>query len=253
MPPTSCAPELFDPLMGWHTYEQTLANPASDRQAFSGKSLWRLLQMGWLCREDEAKRWKEKDRKALKEHESRSIYPWKALKLPQPKKEDLIEVARKRFLDLNSAHLPESIKVTSTKAPRPVSPSAQDKKRAAEDDPPAPAQAGGGTSPQLKKRKMSTATPNATPIYPPTFVNGRPPKQFPAGNPSDPTPSPRHSTPAARSQTNSGTSLHFKASGVFTRRSGSPSKVNNVNPATPTDFASQARSPCDLAVNSAPS
>lgn len=192
------APELFDPILGWHVYEAVLDNPSPKRSPLNGKHLRRLLDLGWVSEEEDANRWQEKDREALEKFDSRPQYPWKALTLTRPKKHDLRGVATSRFQWVNAEQLvPQFVNRGISRVTAVLRGSRQAavryQKRHAndatetEEDP--------EVSPRLKKRRLSIGaesaasgsqpTPSPPAHVPLTLVNGKPPQQFPAGHPSD--------------------------------------------------------------------
>jgi len=93
VPVEQYAPELFDPVLGWHVYEAVLDNPNPERNPLNGRHLRRLLDLGWVSEEADGHRWLKKDREALEKFDSRPRYPWRAFILTKPKKDDLREVA----------------------------------------------------------------------------------------------------------------------------------------------------------------
>jgi len=197
------APELFDPILGWHVYEALLENPNPERNPLNGRHLRRLLDLSWVSEEADGRRWLKKDREALEKFDSRPHYPWRAFTLTKPKKDDLREVATSRFQWVNAEQLvPQFVNrglshiAAVFRGSRSVA--AWYQKRAAsdatetEEDP--------KVSPRLKKRRLSIgAEPAASasqpapslPVHLPlTLVNGKPPQQFPGGYPSDSPPRP---------------------------------------------------------------
>lgn len=139
-----------------------------------------------------------KDREALEKFDSRPHYPWKALNLTKPTKEDLREVAISRFQWVNAEQLvPQFVNrgisrlaaafrgsrhAATRYQKRPANESTE-----TEEDP--------KTSPRLKKQRLSTDAestasgsqpgPSSSAHFPLTLINGKPPQQFPAGHPSD--------------------------------------------------------------------
>ena len=197
VPAEQRAPELFDPILGWHVYEAILENPNPERNTLNGRHLRRLLDLGWVSEEEDGNRWLKKDRESLEKFDSRPHYPWKALSLPKPKKDDLREVATSRFQWVNAEQLvPQFVHRGISRlaaAFRGSRNTARFQKRpandatATEEDP--------EVSPQLKKRRLSVGAdsvvsgsrppPSSPAHFPLTLVNGKPPQQFPAGRPSD--------------------------------------------------------------------
>lgn len=190
------APELFDPVMAWNQYEDALGNTDPRRHAFSGRSLRRLLDLGWISETLDGPRWQSKDRDALEDFDRRRPhYPWKAFGLPQPKKAKLKEAARARLQFVHVGQWPPEVLArgiariggffragasTSTAEKRPVDDGDGDGDNEGTD------QKSGG-SPRSKKQRMGDGTP-AVLVHPPsmqhtpcTLVNGKPPQQFPAG------------------------------------------------------------------------
>ena len=197
------APELFDPILGWHVYEAVLENPNPERSPLNGRHLRRLLALGWVSEEADAHRWLEKDREALEKFDSRPHYPWRALRLTKPKKDDLREVATSRFQWVNADQLvPQFVNRGLSRVAAVLRSSrnaaARNQKRHSndatetEEDP--------EVSPRSKKRRLSVGAESAAsgsrpapgpPVhFPLTLVNGKPPQQFPAGHPSDSPPRP---------------------------------------------------------------
>ncbi|KAH7906728.1 hypothetical protein BJ138DRAFT_1071345 [Hygrophoropsis aurantiaca] len=223
------APELFDPLLAWSQYETAVTHPNPNRTALLGKTTRRLLDLGWISKDDED-RWLEKDRDALKEHDSRPTYPWQALKVEKPEKDVLAEVARNRFRELNADQLlPTFIRGGLAKLAGALGRrdgDAQDKKRAA-DEPAGPdtAEDENNLSPRSKKRKLFKATQSKPaplpPPIPPVLINGKIPAQYPAGNPADGTYPPQGSQPhprvmsSTRSLVRNGTTSNFRPPEFF--------------------------------------
>jgi hypothetical protein len=194
------APELFDPILGWHVYEAVLENPNPERNPLNGRHLRRLLDLNWVSEEADGHRWLKKDREALEKFDSRPHYPWRALSLTKPKKDDLREVATSRFQWVNAEQLvPQFVNRGLSRVAAVLRSSrnaaARNQKRHANDatetkeDP--------EVSPRLKKRRLSIGAesgsqPPSTSLahFPLTLVNGKPPQQFPAGHPSDSPPRP---------------------------------------------------------------
>jgi len=214
-PDETRAPEVFDPLIAWNIYEDTLKHNANaNRTSISGKNVRRLLDLHWVPEADK-QRWLPQDYQALEVHDSRPHYPWIAYNIPQPTAETLALTARQRFLEINRDQLgPQTMRLTRHN-PRPAyNARAQEKKREAEE--PAQSSAGENAETASKRRRLengpaspcrrSTTPPPAsspaspfararTPSMMPSipeehrsplgFVNGLPPKQYPAGKPSD--------------------------------------------------------------------
>ncbi|KIM55685.1 hypothetical protein SCLCIDRAFT_1220967 [Scleroderma citrinum Foug A] len=193
MPLDQRAPELFDPIMAWNQYEDALTNTDARRNAFSGRSMRRLLDLGWISEALDGSRWQKKDRDALEEFDSRPHYPWKAFGLPQPKKAKLKEAARARLQFVHVGQWPPEVLArgiariggffrqgpASTSEKRPVDDGG--------DDEDGTEQQGEG-SPRSKKQRTADGTPAVVLVHPPsmqhapcTLVNGKPPQQFPAG------------------------------------------------------------------------
>ncbi|KAL4072103.1 hypothetical protein J3A83DRAFT_4046808, partial [Scleroderma citrinum] len=215
VPDEQRAPELFDPVMSWNQYEDALANP-DRKSAFSGRSLRRLLDLGWVSEAIDSSRWLKKDRDTLDEFDSRPQYPWKAFNLPQPKKEKLKEAARARLQFVHVGQWPPEVLArglariggffhhgpASTSEKRPVENNETEQQREG--------------SPQSKKLRLTDGTPafpaGRRPQSPPcpsrpqntlgydsskqtlagpshddsrVVRNGRPPRQHPAGYPSE--------------------------------------------------------------------
>ncbi|OAX31835.1 hypothetical protein K503DRAFT_805737 [Rhizopogon vinicolor AM-OR11-026] len=186
VPTSQRAIELFDPLQAWYTYETAFTIPAIMRIAFPGKLTRRLLDIGWLTREEEEGRWTCKDSEALESYDKRAHYPWRPFKLPQPNLESLTHAWRTRFEEL-----------TGDEPPPPVSRpfisryrgfrfgEMADRKRGVTDEREV---TNGDVSPQTKKPRLEDPAAESSeplPSQPPVLINGRPPQQFPAGNPAD--------------------------------------------------------------------
>ncbi|KAH7921688.1 hypothetical protein BV22DRAFT_710684 [Leucogyrophana mollusca] len=235
VPVETRAPELFDPLLAWSQYEAALTHPNPNRTAMLGRTIRRLLDLGWVTVDDQEK-WLEQDRDALADHDSRPTYPWRAFKVDKPEKDVLAEVARNRFRELNADQLlPAFIKGGIAKLAGALGRrdnDGQEKKRTADESATPDKEEAGDVSPRLKKRKLSNAASNKpVPAAPPTLpvipvlVNGRPPKQYPAGNPADGTypPSRPNVMASARPLVRNGqASSNFKPPEFFLRR-GAPS------------------------------
>ena len=213
------APETFDPLLMWNTYEDTLTNNVNPkRNPISGKILRRLLDLNWINEADK-QRWLPQDHQSLAEHDSRPHYPWTAYKVDKPSRDTLALTARERFLELNRDQLgPQIMRAGLTRfnhGPGYNAHSArvQEKKREARElsepdlgenvkspkrrklddgsvspnglastSSPAPSLASPFAHAQSPSMLSSIAEENRSPLG---FVNGRPPKQYPAGKPSD--------------------------------------------------------------------
>ncbi|KAF9236145.1 hypothetical protein BU15DRAFT_77245 [Melanogaster broomeanus] len=193
------APELFDPVLAWNLYEVALENPDPRRSPVIGRHLRRLLGIGWVSEETEGERWLQKDREALEKFDSRPHYPWKVLKLTKPQKEDLRDVATARFQWVNADQLlPQFVnRGMSRLAAAFRRPRSHQPKRPT-DDSTAPEQ-DSGLSPRTKKRRLSNSVtpsdetqPTSSQHTPLPLVSGKPPQQFPAGQPSDSFPSSLH-------------------------------------------------------------
>ena len=197
------APELFDPILGWHVYEALLDNPSPKRSPLNGKHLRRLLDLGWVSEEADGHRWQEKDREALENFDSRPHYLWKALNLTKPRKHDLRGVATTRFQWVNAEQLvPQFVNRGISRVAAVFRGSRQAaaryQKRHANDA--TDTEEGPEVSPRSKKRRLSTgaesapsgsqSASNSPADFPLTFINGKPPQQFPAGHPSDSPPRP---------------------------------------------------------------
>ncbi|KIK95399.1 hypothetical protein PAXRUDRAFT_827061 [Paxillus rubicundulus Ve08.2h10] len=197
------APELFDPVLAWDFYETALEKSDS-RNPLNGRHLSRLVGLGWVSEEVDGERWLPKDREALEEFDSRPHYPWKAFKLTQPEKEELRDVATARFQWVNTDQLPQFVNRGRLAAVSRRSRSHQKRPPAdgstESDQEPEP-------SPRSKKRRLSTGEKPPVDSQPPpiqhdtplSLVNGKPPQQSPAGQPSDTFLSPSH-PPTAPSQ-----------------------------------------------------
>ncbi|KAG9308033.1 hypothetical protein JVU11DRAFT_12685 [Chiua virens] len=201
LPAEQRAPELFDPILGWHVYEAVLENRNSERNALNGRHLRRLLDLGWVSEEEDGHRWMKKDREALEQFDSRPHYPWKALSLTKPKKDDLREVATSRFQWVNAEQLvPQFVNRGFSRLAavlrNPRNAPARYQKRAADNATETEPRPDPELSPRSKKRRLSigtqpagssesqfTSTSSTHPSLSP--VNGKPPQQFPAGRPSD--------------------------------------------------------------------
>ncbi|KAG6331023.1 hypothetical protein ID866_8068 [Astraeus odoratus] len=185
IPEEKHAPEIFDPVMSWNQYEDAIANPDPKRNAFSGRALRRLLDLGWISEAADRSRWMKKDREALEEFDSRPQYPWRALKLAQPTKEKLKEAARARLQFVHGGQWPPEVLARGLARiggllQRKDPPSSAEKRPA--DDAVEEQEVEG--SPQSKKVRLSNGSP-AQPdsaLQPPlALVNGKAPQQFPAG------------------------------------------------------------------------
>lgn len=197
------SPELFDPILGWHVYETILENLNPERSPLNGRHLRRLLDLGWVSEEEDGQRWLKKDRESLEKFDSRPHYPWKALNLTKPKKDELREVATSRFQWVNAEQLvPQFVNrgisrlAAAFRGSRNATTRYQ--KRPAKDT--TETEEGPEISPRLKKRRLSIGAecaasgsqpaPSPPAHFPLTLVNGKPPQQFPAGRPSDSLPRP---------------------------------------------------------------
>ncbi|KAH7886479.1 hypothetical protein F5I97DRAFT_1867304 [Phlebopus sp. FC_14] len=206
VPVTERAPELFDPILAWNHYEVALSNPDPGRNPVSGRSLRRLLDLGWVAEAADGMRWFKKDREALEAFDSRPQYPWKAFNLAKPKKEELREVATARFQHINAdqllpAFVNRGMGGLAAMFRRRREEIARYEKRTADDsgsdeDP--------ELSPRLKKRRLSTGAsafsqsqPRPVQHVPVALVNGKPPQQFPAGRPLVNSPRPQPPPSAA--------------------------------------------------------
>lgn len=179
------APELFDPLQAWNTYETIISHPSMMRPCLPGKITRRLLDIGWLKREEEEERWSNKDREALDAYDNRPHYPWRAYNLAKPKRDVLAKTWRMRFQDITSEQMLATIARPFSRFRAPFeSGGNSEKKRGATDD----EVQDGDVSPRTKKRRMEQqGAASLAPILsqPPVLINGRPPQQYPAGNPAD--------------------------------------------------------------------
>ncbi|KIJ62395.1 hypothetical protein HYDPIDRAFT_30368 [Hydnomerulius pinastri MD-312] len=192
------APELFDPVLAWNHYETTLGNSDTERNAINGRHLRRLLDIGWVSEADDGERWLKKDREALEMHDSRPHYPWKAFNITKPKKEQLREVATTRFHWVNADQLVNQFAPLRRSGIRP----SPIQKRSA--DARAESAHNSKFSPRSKKRRLSNsaapveAQPTPSQHIPLALVNGKPPQQFPAGQPSLSSSPPSLSVPLSR-------------------------------------------------------
>ena len=174
-----------------------LENPNPARNPLNGRHLRRLLDIGWVSEEADSHRWLAKDREALENFDCRTHYPWKALNLTKPNKDNLRQVATSRFQWVNADQLvPQFVNRGISRLSAALHghrATQRHQKRAVNE--PAEAETDPKISPRLKKRRLSTGTETAptlgAPVYVPLpLVNGRPPQQFPAGRPSDVRPAP---------------------------------------------------------------
>jgi hypothetical protein len=186
------APELFDPVLAWNLYEVALENPDTRRNPLIGRHLRRLLDIGWVSEATEGERWLQKDREALEKFDSRPHYPWKVFKLTKPQKEELRDVATTRFQWVNADQLlPQFVnRGMSRLAAAFRRPRSHLQKRPSDDS--IASEQDLELSPRSKKRRVSTGTipsvetqPTSSQHTPLSLVNGKPPQQFPAGQPSD--------------------------------------------------------------------
>ncbi|KAG2144365.1 uncharacterized protein EDB93DRAFT_1104933 [Suillus bovinus] len=180
------AVELFDPLQAWNTYETVISHPTMMRPCLPGKITRRLLDIGWLKREEEEERWSNKDREALEAYDKRPHYPWRAYNLPKPKREVLAKTWRTRFQDITAEQMLATISRPFSRFRVPFEFGGNmEKKRGATAD---QELQGEDVSPQTKKRRLEQQdAASLAPMLsqPPVLVNGRPPQQYPAGNPAD--------------------------------------------------------------------
>ncbi|KAG2087367.1 uncharacterized protein F5147DRAFT_727900 [Suillus discolor] len=180
------AVELFDPLQAWNTYETVISHPTMMRPCLPGKITRRLLDIGWLKREDEEERWSNKDREALEAYDKRPHYPWRAYNLPKPKREVLAKTWRMRFQDITAEQMLATISRPFSRFRAPFEFGGNiEKKRSATADQDVQ---GGEVSPRTKKRRLEQKdAASLAPMLsqPPVLINGRPPQQYPAGNPAD--------------------------------------------------------------------
>ncbi|KAG1843188.1 hypothetical protein F4604DRAFT_1908461 [Suillus subluteus] len=180
------AAELFDPLQAWNTYETVISHPTMMRPCLPGKITRRLLDIGWLKREEEEERWSNKDREALEAYEKRPHYPWRAYNLPKPKREVLAKTWRTRFQEITAEQMLATISRPFSRFRAPFDFGGNvEKKRSATDDQEVQ---DGDVSPRTKKQRLeqqNAASLVPTLSQPPVLINGRPPQQYPAGNPAD--------------------------------------------------------------------
>ncbi|KAG1824929.1 uncharacterized protein BJ212DRAFT_1295973 [Suillus subaureus] len=180
------AAELFDPLQAWNTYETVILHPTMMRPCLPGKITRRLLDIGWLKREEEEERWSNKDREALEAYDKRPHYPWRAYNLPKPKRDALAKTWRTRFQEITAEQMLATIARPFSRFRAPFEFGGNvEKKRGATDDQEVQ---DGDVSPRTKKRRLEqqiAASLAPTLNQPPVLINGRPPQQYPAGNPAD--------------------------------------------------------------------
>jgi hypothetical protein len=183
MPTSQRAIELFDPLRAWHTYETAFTYPVMTRIAFPGKITRRLLDIGWIKREEEEEQWSDKDREALEEYDKRSQYPWCTFKVPKPNLESLSEAWRTRYQELTDKPPPPRSRFFSLRFRASKVGGMADKKRDVSYE---QGTQNGDVPPQTKKRRLEDqATECSEPLSNQALVLiGRPPQQFPAGNPA---------------------------------------------------------------------
>jgi hypothetical protein len=185
VPTSQRAIELFDPLQAWHTYETAFTYSSTSRLAFPGKITRRLLDIGWINREEEEGRWSDKDREELEEYDKRSQYPWRMFKVPKPNLEFLALAWRTRYQELTDEPPPPPSRPFSSRFRAFKFGGMADKKRGVSNG---QEMRHGDISPQTKKRRLEDqAAESSEPLsnQPPVLINGRPPQQFPAGNPAD--------------------------------------------------------------------
>lgn len=86
---SSPATEIFDPYRGIAEFEYRLGFKKATRRPVAGKTLRRLLDLGWITKEEIDERCEEMDMEALREYdervkkdvrEGRGVYPWRALR-----------------------------------------------------------------------------------------------------------------------------------------------------------------------------
>ncbi|KAH0835526.1 hypothetical protein J3R83DRAFT_9215 [Lanmaoa asiatica] len=196
LPVEQCAPELFDPILAWHVYEAVLENSNPERSALNGRYLRRLLDLDWVSEEEDGHRWLKKDREALEKFDSRPHYPWKALNLTKPKKDDLKEVATSRFQWVNAEQLvPQFVNRRISRFAAVFrgsrSTAIRYQKRPANDA--TETEEKPETSPRSKKRRLSIGAESVAfgkSARSKFAFNGKPPQQFPAGHLSDSPPRP---------------------------------------------------------------
>ena len=189
VPQAQRAPELFDPVMTWNHYEDALANTDPRRNAFSGRSMRRLLDLGWISEALDGPRWQPKDRDALEEFDSRPQYPWKAFNLSQPRREKLKEAARARLQFVHVGQWPPEVLARGIARIGGFFRQGPAEKRPAEEEEEEETDQKPEGSPRSKKLRLSNGTPGVSVVvHPPsmqhsprTLVNGKPLQQFPAG------------------------------------------------------------------------
>lgn len=178
--------ELFDPLQAWNTYETVISHPSLMRPCLPGKITRRLLDIGWIKKEEEEGRWSDKDREALGDYDKRPHYPWRAYDLPKPKRDALNKTWRTRFQELTAEQMMATIAKPFSRLRAPFEFGGNgDKKRGATDEQDVQ---DGDLSPRTKKRRLEqqdSASLAPMPSQPPVLINGRPPQQYPAGNPAE--------------------------------------------------------------------
>ncbi|KAG1721881.1 hypothetical protein EDB19DRAFT_1859570 [Suillus lakei] len=180
------AVELFDPLQAWNTYETVISHPTMMRPCLPGKITRRLLDIGWLKREEEEERWSNKDREALEAYDKRPHYPWRAFNLPKPKREALAKTWRTRFQELTAEQVLATISRPFSRFRAPFEFGGNpDKKRGATDEREVQ---DGDISPRTKKQRLEqqdAASLAQLPSQPPVLINGRPPQQYASGHPPE--------------------------------------------------------------------
>ena len=155
VPTSQRAIELFDPLQAWNTYETAFTYPAIMRIAFPGKLTRRLLDIGWLKRDEEEGRWSVKDRDALEAYDKRSHYPWRPFKLPKPHLESLAMAWRTRFQQLTDDEPPPMTSRPFSRASSFKFGGMADKKRCVTDEQEVQDE---DVSPRTKKRRLEGLT-----------------------------------------------------------------------------------------------
>lgn len=180
------AVELFDPLQAWNTYETVISHPTMMRPCLPGKITRRLLDIGWLKKEEEEERWSNKDREALETYDKRPHYPWRAYNLPKPKREALAKTWRTRFQEITAEQMLATISrpFSRFRAPFEFGGNVEKKRGPTEDQ----EVQDGDVSPRTKKRRLEQQdAASLAPMLsqPPVLINGRPLQQYPAGNPAD--------------------------------------------------------------------
>jgi len=94
-PPVKQATEIFNPENALCDYEYALSNEPRTA-AVAGKTLRRLLDIGWVKMKDAKERWHKMDWDSLAAHDKRPAYPWRPLKVPEPSEEQRVSLLRAR-------------------------------------------------------------------------------------------------------------------------------------------------------------